>query len=131
MTVSIVSQFDNSVVIDASLLDRNCRSLFSKNEIKFSGIINNMGRLIAGGFRVGMNRFEGVDFQKMFIETALRVSMRKDYDHNLGPVSYSASRRKNTIVMSFPMGDNTLLILAEPSIGIEDLARLVAESFKI
>ncbi|GFN40546.1 MAG: hypothetical protein YK1309IOTA_1950001 [Marine Group I thaumarchaeote] len=58
----------------------------------------------------------------MYMELALRVSMRKDFDYSLGRVKYSASRREKAVMMSFPVNNNVLLVSAETMVNIEKLA---------
>lgn len=112
--------------------EQKCRSLLQENEIRFAGLINNMGRLVAGGFKEGIKPLEDeAERQKMYMELALRVSMRKDFDYSLGPVKYSASRRENAVVLSFPINSNVMLISAEPSVDIDKLANKIMKKIEI
>ena len=108
------------------LFDQKCNRILQEPEIRFAGVINGMGRLVAGGFKEGIRPLEDdAERQKMYMELALRVSMRKDFDYSLGPVKYSASRRKKVVMMSFPMGSNILLISAEPGSHIDETAKKI------
>lgn len=103
-----------------------CDILLEQEKIRFAGLINSMGRLVAGGIREGLVPLEDeAERQKMYMELALRVSMRKDFDYTLGPVKFSASRREKAVVMSFPINNNVLLISAEPEVDIEETANKV------
>jgi len=85
-----------------------------------------MGRLVAGGFKEGISPLEDeAERRKMYMELALRVSMRMEFDYTLGPVKYSASRREKAVMMSFPLNNNVLLVSTEPSIDIEKFAQKV------
>lgn len=108
------------------LFDQKCKNLLQDNEIRFAGCINSMGRLVAGGFKDGIKPLEDeAERQKMYMELALRVSMRKDFDYSLGPVKYSASRRQNAVMISFPIHSNVLLVSAEPTVDIDKFANKV------
>ncbi|HET6457786.1 MAG TPA: DUF6659 family protein [Nitrosopumilaceae archaeon] len=108
------------------LFDQKCKNLLQDNEIRFAGCINSMGRLVAGGFKDGIKPLEDeAERQKMYMELALRVSMRKDFDYSLGPVKYSASRRQNAVMISFPINSNVLLVSAEPTVDIDKFANKV------
>jgi hypothetical protein len=108
------------------LFDQKCTRLLQNEEVRFAGFINSMGRLVAGGFKEGIKPLEDeAERQKMYMELALRVSMRKDFDYSLGPVKYSASRRQNAVVISFPINSNVLLISAEPTIDIDKFANKI------
>src|SRR2546427_6590595 len=104
------------------IFDQKCTLLLQEDEIRFAGFINSMGRLVAGDFKEGIAPIEDeAERQKMYMELALRVSMRKDFDYSLGPVRYAASRRAKAVVMSFPINSNVLLVSAESSVDIDKL----------
>ena len=108
------------------LFDQKCRNLLQDDAIRFAGCINSMGRLVAGGFKDGIKPLEDeAERQKMYMELALRVSMRKDFDYSLGPVKYSASRRQNAVMISFPINSNVLLVSAEPTVDIDKFANKI------
>jgi hypothetical protein len=108
------------------IFDQKCKGLLQEEEIRFAGFINSMGRLVAGGFKEGITPIEDeAERQKMYMELALRVSMRKDFDYSLGPVKYAASRRAKAVVMSFPINSNVLLVSAEPTVDIDKLANRI------
>ena len=108
------------------LFDQKCSRLLQDEEIRFAGVINSMGRLVAGGFKDGITPLEDeAERQKMYMELALRVSMRKDFDYSLGPVKYSASRRQKAVMMSFPINSNVLLVSTEPTVDIDKFANKI------
>ncbi len=106
--------------------EQKCDKLLEQDEIRFAGIINNMGKLVAGGFKRGITPLEDdAERQKMYMELALRVSMRMEFDYCLGPVKYTASRREKAVMMSFPINNKVLLISAETLVDIEKLAKKI------
>lgn len=108
------------------IYDQKCKKLLDEDEIRFAGLINSMGRLVAGGFKAGVNPLEDdAERQKMYMELALRVSMRKEFDYSLGPVKYTASRREKAIMMSFPLDSNVMLVSAEPNVDIDKTANKI------
>ena len=46
----------------------------------------------------------------LYMELALRVKMRQEFDADFGHVHFSLSYREKLIVMSFPMGKDVLLV---------------------
>jgi len=109
-----------------SIFQQKCDILLLEDEIRFAGLINSMGRLVAGGFKEGITPLEDeADRQKMYMELALRVSMRMEFDYSLGPVKYSSSRRDKAVMMSFPINNNVLMISAETTVDIEQLAKKI------
>lgn len=102
---------------------KQCKKILSEPEIRFAGIISEMGKLIAGGFRKGIIPFEDDSGrQKLYMELALRVATRREFDSSMGRVKYSASRREKVVVMSFPLKNCILMIAAEPNVNIDRLA---------
>lgn len=111
---------------DCLIYEQKCKKLLALDEIRFAGLINNMGRLVAGGFTPGISpREDDAEGKKMYMELALRASMRKDFDYSLGPVKYAASRREKTVMLSFPIDSNILLVSAEPNVDIDKTANKI------
>lgn len=108
------------------IFEQKCKKILQEGEIRFAGVINRMGRLVAGGFKEGIRPLEDEeDRRKMYMELILRVSMRSEFDYSLGKVKYTASRREKAVVMSFPLDNNVLLISAEPDISIDKTANKI------
>ena len=104
----------------------------SSDLIRFAGIINESGKLVAGGFKPGLVPLENNDARlDDFMEFASRISLRKEFDKTLGPINYIAARRDKLILISFPfpVSKFVLLISAEPSADIEKIAKRVVAIF--
>jgi len=55
------------------------------------------------------------DDEMLFMELALRVRMRKEFDKQLGQVKFSMSQREKALAMSFPVGvEDVLYVYTEP-----------------
>lgn len=90
--------------------------------IRFVGLINENGRLVAGGMRDGTKSLEDPrDDEMLFMELVLRAKMRKEFDKVLGPVEFAMSYREKLIVMSFPIDGNILMISAEKGLDFADI----------
>ena len=64
-------------------------------KIRFAGVINPRGRIVAGGMKEGIEPLENKkDDEMLFMELALRVRMRKKFDRQLGNVKFSMSQRE-------------------------------------
>ncbi|AFS82650.1 DUF6659 family protein [Candidatus Nitrosopumilus sediminis] len=91
-------------------------------EIRFCGLIDNTGELVAGDMKAGLVPFETDARRKqMYQELAHRVANRTGFDANLGRVKYSSSRREKVVMMSFPIGKYIVLVIAEPGVNIDRL----------
>jgi len=106
--------------------------LLKEPEIRFAGVINPMGNLVAGGMKKGLTLLEDAeDRRKMYMELVLRVTMRKEFDYSLGEVKYTASRRKNVVVMSFPLDNEILFVSAESHVDIDKTAQKIMQMWRI
>ena len=93
------------------------------SKIRFAGIINSKGRLVAGGMAPSKKRLGDRKRDEMlYMELALRVKMRREFDDDLGQVKFSMSFREKLIVMSFPMEDDVLMVSMERKTKFEEIA---------
>jgi len=98
------------------------KDILSEPEIRFCGLIDSSGQLIAGDFNSEKIPLENDQRRKqMFQELAHRVANRKGFDANLGRVKYSSSRREKVVMMSFPIGRYIIMVIAEPHVNIDRL----------
>ncbi len=117
---------------NVQIYDEKCKKLLNENEIRFAGIIDDVGELISGGFKEGITPLENDETKlKSFMEFVSKVSIRKEFDQSLGPINYLAARRDKAVLISFPfpISKIVLLISAESSANIDDLATKVVEIF--
>ncbi|MCA9827747.1 MAG: 4a-hydroxytetrahydrobiopterin dehydratase [Nitrosopumilus sp.] len=100
--------------------------LLKEPKIRFVGFVDYMGNLIMGGFRNGVIPLkEESERQKIFLEVALRVRTREDFDSNVGPVKYASSRRDKIVMMTFPILGKILFLSTEPDVEIDPMARKI------
>lgn len=92
-------------------------------KMRSARVINDRGHLIAGGMKKGLRALEDArQDEMMFMELALRVRMRHEFDKELGPVRFSLSYREKVLIMSFPLaGGNVLLSSAELDIDFKQV----------
>ncbi len=103
--------------------EEKCNQILEYSEILFAGLLDELGYLLAGGFKPHVIPPISVEKHQIICsEIASRVSKRKKFDADLGHVKYSASRRENVVIMSFPISDHAVMVLAEPHINIDRFA---------
>ena len=83
--------------------------------IRFVGVIDKMGKLVAGGMREGLSPMEHAS-EELYLEFALRSEMRKDFDKELGKTLYSYSVRERIKLASFPLGKHLLRVSMETKV---------------
>lgn len=103
-------------------LENKCHSLLKNDEIRFVGIINRMGNLISGGFSEGLDLLETDEKRrKFYMQTALEISLRKDFNDTLGKINYITTNRDNVLVITIPMINHVVLISAKPTSKAEQI----------
>jgi len=108
------------------VFEQKCQNLLKEPYIRFAGLISPMGHLVAGGMKKGLKSLEDdADMRKLYMELILRVSTRQEFDQSLGVVAYSASIREKAVIMSFPIGNNVLLVSADANVNIDETAKNV------
>ena len=114
------------------LYNEKCNKLLAESEIRFAGIVDKDGQLIVGGFKEGLTPHEGDETRlQSFLDFVSKASIRKEFDESLGPINYLAARRDKAVLVSFPFPITKILLLisAEPTANIENLAKKVVEIF--
>ena len=100
-------------------LEDICKQILKLDpKMRSARFINARGHLAAGGMKDGLLSLEAKkQDEMMFMELALRVRMRHEFDKEFGEVHFSMSYRNKVIVMSFPLSnDDVLLISCEKEI---------------
>ena len=92
------------------------------SKIRFAGVINSKGRLVAGGMVSSKKRLgDRKDDEMLYMELALRVKMRSEFDDDLGKVKFSLSFREKLIVMSFPMKNDVLFVSLDKKMSFDKI----------
>ena len=109
--------------------DKICNSVFAIDpKIRFAGVINERGRLVAGGMKENVEPLENEkDDEMIFMELALRVKMRKEFDKQLGPVNFALASRERALAISFILNEDILYVAAEPDSDYGSLPKQILE----
>lgn len=115
---------------DIKKLDDACIALTEEDKIRHVGVINELGKLVAGGFKKGVKPLLAEERIRMvYMQMQLDFNMRQELDDALGPIDYIASRRKNQLIISVPIGENLVLITAEPDADDKKIIKKAEEIF--
>jgi len=92
-------------------------------KIRFAGVINERGRLVAGGMKEEVEPLESQkEDEVLFMELALKAKMRKEFDKQLGSVNFAMSLREKAIAMSFPIVNSDILyVFTDPNVDYQKL----------
>ena len=99
-------------MVSVEELEKICQKIMQLDpKMRSARIISNRGHLVAGGMKEGLKSLEETKHDEMmFMELALRVRMRRDFDKELGRVHFAMSYREKVIIMSFPLADDDVLL---------------------
>ena len=99
-------------------------------KIRFAGVINERGRLVAGGMKEGVEPLESQkEDEVLFMELALKAKMRKEFDKQLGSVNFAISLREKAIAMSFPIVNSDILyVFADPNVDYQKIIGKIISS---
>ena len=109
---------------DVEELEKICQQILKLDpKMRSARFINARGHLAAGGMKDGLLSLEAKkQDEMMFMELALRVRMRHEFDTEFGIVHFSLSYRDKVIVMSFPLSnDDVLLVSCEKHTDFGDI----------
>ena len=106
-----------------------CDSILSVDpKIRFVGVINERGRLVAGGMRDNVEPLESEkDDEMIFMELALRVKMRKEFDKQLGSVNFALASRERALLVSVIIDDDILYVVSEPDTNCCSLPKKILD----
>ncbi len=106
-----------------------CNSILSIDpKIRFVGVINERGRLVAGGMKDNVEPLENEkDDEIIFMELALRVKMRKEFDKQLGSVNFALASRERALAISVIINDDILYVVSEPDADYGVLPKKILE----
>jgi hypothetical protein len=114
--------------IDVKEYHRRCQEILEEQEVRFAALLDESGKTLAGGYKDNIiPRLTDEQHDSVCKELAARVAKRKKFDVELGRVKYSASRREHVVIMSFPIDEKVIMIVAEPNVNIDRLAFKIIE----
>lgn len=119
-------------VSEYKIYDVRCKDVLEEEGVRFAGILDSSGKLIAGGFKPGVAPLEKDNEKfKRFLDRVITISLRKENEDTLGKLNYVACRRDNIVLISFPfpISQHILLISAETYTNLETLASKITRIF--
>lgn len=111
-------------------LQESCGELAKLENVRHVGIINSLGRLVAGDTKEGVDLLlDNEKIKTVYMQLQLDYQMRKELDEILGPIDYIASRRKNLLVITVPVENLLILITADPNADDKKIIKKTEELF--
>src|SRR5437899_10289056 len=115
-----------------ALLDSLCNTVLDVNEnIQAVSVINKQGRAVHKIARTGTDLpMQEKEHEMRLMQTAITISMGRDFDEPLGEIGFVHVERKNLSLFSFPIDDYIVLVTSKAAIGSISLARKVATAIR-
>ena len=110
-------------------LEKKCWDLLKEESARFVGIINSMGRQVAGGYKESINPLVDEEHHKMSLEHAMEVFLTKDLDDSLGKTDYIITGRKKVFMITIPTEKYSILISAERNADAEKIVETTMKLF--
>ena len=112
-------------------LENTCKKIQQNlPNMRFVGVINQLGHLVAGGFSNDVSPYLSSDRElMMYMGLVLELNMRKDFDDALGQVNYLHSQRGKVSTISIPMGKHIVLLATEIDADIPKTVSKVKKEF--
>ncbi len=115
------------------ILENLCNKLSNEPKIRFCGVINSMGKIVAGGFKDDIKPLDSEDQRRMlYMQSSLELSMKGEFDENLGCVNYITTYRDNVVLINIPMKryNHLVLISAERNANTEQIVKNTISLFE-
>lgn len=113
-------------LLEYQLFHKTCKLLLKEPEIRFSGFLDPMGNLIAGGFKKGIKPLhDESERRKLYMQIVLRTKTRQDFDYDLGSVGYAIARRKKVVTFTFQVNGTVLFVSTQPNIDLDNTAQKI------
>ena len=95
-----------------------CNQVFAlDDDVRYAGIIDDMGALIAGGMKKGIDSLTDQANEELYLaQTALRKSMRHRFDNTLGKARFAYVERDKVSILTFYLSGYTLVVTLEPNL---------------
>ena len=108
-------------------------TIFELNDgIRYAGIIDETGSLIAGGMRHGIDSIVDQPSEELYLtHTALRKSMRERFDDTMGKARFVYVEREKLSLLTFYLDKKMLLITLEPNLESQNTIDLAEDILDI
>ena len=117
--------------LQVSHLETDCNLILRHSEVRFVGVINYLGNLIAGGFKKGITPMGNENTRRMmYMQLRLDLSMRQEYDELFGPVDYVVSKRGKITKISMPVNKHMIILIIKKGTNYEPIIKKTNSIFK-
>jgi hypothetical protein len=107
-------------------LDKLCLWIFKfDRRVRYAGVLDDTGRVIAGGMRKGISSLEPVSEDlRLMANLTIQIGTDKTWDQYFGKIQYTLVKREKVTMLIFGIGQNLLLITTQPDFDLDQIAQL-------
>jgi hypothetical protein len=112
---------------------RLCERIFAlHDDIRYAGVVDDTGLLIAGGMRNGIDSIVDQNNEELYLaQTALRKSMRQRFDGTMGKSRFAYVEREKISILTVYMNKNTVIVTMEPNVDSHTAVDIAQEALEI
>jgi hypothetical protein len=115
-------------------LDKLCNEIFKfDRRIRFCGVMDQTGRIIAGGMRRGIPPLEPQSEDlRLMANITIQLGTDKTWDQYFGKTQYTYIKRERVNIMTFNIEDKIVLVSTEPDFTLaqaQDLRNTVVTRY--
>ena len=113
--------------------EKLCEKVFSlHDDIRYAGVINDGGSLLAGGMRKGLDSITEDQNDELYLaQTALRKSMRQRFDETMGRARFAYVEREKISMLTFYMDKNILVLSLEPNVDTHSVMDIAKDTMEL
>ena len=107
-------------------LDKLCFQIFKfDRRVRYAGVLDDTGRVIAGGMRKGISSLEPASEDlRLMANLTIQIGTDKTWDQYFGKIQYTYVKREKLGMLIFGIGTNLMLITTQPDFDQEQIAQL-------
>ena len=112
---------------------RLCERIFAlHDDIRYAGVVDDTGLLIAGGMRNGIDSIVDQNNEELYLaQTALRKSMRQRFDGTMGRSRFAYVEREKISILTVYMNKNTVIVTMEPNVDSHTAVDIAQDALEI
>ncbi len=112
-------------------LDLSDRIIKLDRNIRFAGLVNDIGEVIEGGFQLGVEPLlEGTDEQQMYVQALSNMSTLQQFRSTLEKMRYSITEHEKVILLTISLPKGVLCVSASSKVDAVKLRDKVLKAIK-
>ena len=107
-------------------LDKLCLQTFKYDRrIRYASVLDDTGRIIAGGMRKGISSLEPVSEDlRLMANLTIQIGTDKTWDRYFGRSQYTFIKREKVSILTFTIGNKLLMVSTEPDFTLQQAQEL-------